>query len=197
MPWFFPQQINFHQHWGLNKKKLYRATEYGIILLPRNVSIRHRCPNTPLFCQSYVSKTNIIWTTCASSWKGQECNGQELYKYWINSKANPKVDKYTSSADQHFCKLSGLQVKYFLSYAWTNWKLKIFTKSRAITLTKQNKSTSETPGAQLHMLSIIPAKFHDSRSNTFWATCDTSWKLQIFTVSRAITLKIHVLNTVK
>jgi hypothetical protein len=29
------------------------------------------------------------------------------------------------------------------------------------------------PGAQLHMLINILVKFHDSRSNTFWATCDT------------------------
>jgi hypothetical protein len=45
--------------------------------------------------------------------------------------------------------------------------LQIFTKSRAITLTKQNYSTSETPGAQIHMLINIPVRFHDSRSNTF------------------------------
>jgi hypothetical protein len=30
--------------------------------------------------------------------------GQELYKYWINPQANPKVHKYI--ADQHSCKLS-------------------------------------------------------------------------------------------
>jgi hypothetical protein len=30
-----------------------------------------------------------------------------------------------------------------------------------------NKSTQKYPGAKLHMLSNIPIKFHDSRSNTF------------------------------
>jgi hypothetical protein len=84
---------------------------------------------------------------------------------------------------------SDLQVKFFFSYAWTSWKLQIFTKSRAITLKKkQNKVTSESTGAQLHKLSNIPLTFHEPRSNSFWATCDTSWKLQIFTKSRAITL---------
>jgi hypothetical protein len=34
-----------------------------------------------------------------------------------------------------------------------------FTKSRAITLTKLNKSTSETPDAQLHMQINIPVMF--------------------------------------
>jgi hypothetical protein len=73
----------------------------------------------------------------------------------------------------------------------TSWKLQLFTKSMAIILTKQKKkSTNETPDAPLHMLSNIPVKFHDSRSNTMWATCDTSWILQIFTNSRAITLQI-------
>jgi hypothetical protein len=42
-----------------------------------------------------------------------------------------------------------------------------FIKSRAITMTKHNKFTNKTPGAQLHMLSNIPVKFHDSVSNTF------------------------------
>jgi hypothetical protein len=58
----------------------------------------------------------------------------------------------------------------------TSWKLQIFNKSRAITLTKQNKSTSKTTSVQLHMLSNIPVRFHDSRSNTFWATCDAKWE---------------------
>jgi hypothetical protein len=55
---------------------------------------------------------------------------------------------------------------------------------------KNTKSRRKYQGAQLHMLINIPVKFHDSRSNTFWVTCDTSWKLQNFTKSRAITLKI-------
>jgi hypothetical protein len=72
----------------------------------------------------------------------------------------------------------------------TIWKLQNFIKSRAITLTILNKSRRKYPGAQLHMLINIPVKFYDSRSNTFWITCDTSWKLQNFIKSRAITLKI-------
>jgi hypothetical protein len=72
----------------------------------------------------------------------------------------------------------------------TSWKLHIFTKSRAITLTILNKSTRKFPGAQLYMLINILVKFHDSRLNPFWVKCDTSWKLQIFTKSRTITLKI-------
>jgi hypothetical protein len=58
----------------------------------------------------------------------------------------------------------------------TSWKLQIFTKSRAINLTKQKKCTWKYTGAQLHMLSNIPVKFHDSRSNTFSAMCDTKWE---------------------
>jgi hypothetical protein len=38
------------------------------------------------------------------------------------------------------------------------------------------------------MLTIIPVKFQDSKSNNFRAMRDTSWKLQIYTQSRAITL---------
>jgi hypothetical protein len=72
----------------------------------------------------------------------------------------------------------------------TSWKLQKNSKSRAITLKVLNKSRRKQPCAQLHMVINIPVKFHDSRSNTFWVTCDTSWKLQNFTKSRAITLKI-------
>jgi hypothetical protein len=79
----------------------------------------------------------------------------------------------------------------------TSWKLQIFTKSRAITLKILNKYRRKYPSAQLHMLINIPVKFHDSRSNTFLVTCDTSWKLQIFTMSRAITLKILNKSTQK
>jgi hypothetical protein len=71
-----------------------------------------------------------------------------------------------------------------------SWKLQNFTKSRAITLKILNKSRRKYTGAQLHMLINIPVKFHDSMSNPFWVTCDTSWKIQNFTKSRAITLKI-------
>ena len=49
------------------------------------------------------------------------------------------------------------------------------TKSRAITKPIVNESTSETPGAELHMLTNIPIKILDLRSNTFGATCDTTF----------------------
>ena len=42
----------------------------------------------------------------------------------------------------------------------------ILTKSRAITSSILNESKRETPDAQLHMLTNIHVKFHDSRSNT-------------------------------
>jgi hypothetical protein len=54
----------------------------------------------------------------------------------------------------------------------------VSNKSSAITLQKLDKFLSETPGAQLHILSNIPVRFHDSMSNPFWVTWDTSWKLQ-------------------
>jgi hypothetical protein len=43
----------------------------------------------------------------------------------------------------------------------------VFTKSREITLQKLDKSTSQTPGAKLNMLSNLPVRFNDSRSNPF------------------------------
>ena len=48
------------------------------------------------------------------------------------------------------------------------------TENCKFSLTKriQNESISETPGAQLHMLTYNPVKIHDCRSNTFGATCD-------------------------
>jgi hypothetical protein len=56
----------------------------------------------------------------------------------------------------------------------TSWKLQLLlSQSRAITLKILNKSRQKYPGAQLHMLINIPIKLHDSRSNTFWITCDT------------------------
>jgi hypothetical protein len=55
----------------------------------------------------------------------------------------------------------------------TSWKLQIFNKSRAITLKILNKSTRKYRCAQLHIQFNTPIKFHDSRSNTFWVTCDT------------------------
>jgi hypothetical protein len=58
----------------------------------------------------------------------------------------------------------------------TSWKLQKIYLSRAINLKILIKSRQKYPGAQLHMLINIPVKFHDSRSNTSWVTCDTSWK---------------------
>jgi hypothetical protein len=50
-------------------------------------------------------------------------------------------------------------------------KLKIanlyYCKSREITLQILDKSTSKTPGAKLNMLSKLPVRFNDSRSNPF------------------------------
>jgi hypothetical protein len=43
----------------------------------------------------------------------------------------------------------------------------------------QKISTQKYPGAQLHVLSNNFIRFHDSRSNTFLVTCDTSWKLKV------------------
>ena len=56
----------------------------------------------------------------------------------------------------------------------TSYKVAILTKSRTITLSLLNESKHETPGAQLHMLTNIYVKFHDSKSNTFGATLHTS-----------------------
>jgi hypothetical protein len=61
----------------------------------------------------------------------------------------------------------------------TKEKLQIFTKLRAISLTKENKSTSETSYAQLHMLIKIPVKFHDLMSNTF-ELCSTQVEIYNF-----------------
>jgi hypothetical protein len=79
----------------------------------------------------------------------------------------------------------------------TSWKMQKNSKSRAITLKIPKKSRRKYPGAQLHMLINSPVKFHDSRSNHFWVTFDKSWKLQNFTKSRAITLKILYKSTRK
>ena len=46
---------------------------------------------------------------------------------------------------------------------------------RVITKPILNESTSETLGAQLHMLTNIPVKMRDYRSNTFGATCNTTF----------------------
>jgi hypothetical protein len=70
----------------------------------------------------------------------------------------------------------------FLSYMLPKLKkLQIVCKSRTITL-----QILKYPNAQLHILSNIPVRFHYYRSNT-----------QIFTKSRAITLKILNKSTPK
>jgi hypothetical protein len=53
----------------------------------------------------------------------------------------------------------------------------VFTKLSAITLQIYNKSTIKPQGAQLQKLINISVNFYDSRSNTFWATHDTSFYL--------------------
>jgi hypothetical protein len=129
---------------------------------------------------------NTFWAMCDKSWKWRA----------ITLTKQNKSTSETLGAQLHM--LNNISVKFhdpwlntFGAMCDTSWKLQIFTKSRAITLTKQNKSTSEIPGAQLHMLRNIPVMVHDYRSNTFWAqACNTSWKLQRFTKSRAITLQI-------
>jgi hypothetical protein len=69
-----------------------------------------------------------------------------------------------------------------------------FSKSRAITLTKQKKSTSKTPGAQLHVLSNIPVKFHDSRSKPFKLCATQVENLQISHENTRA--QLHMLNNI-
>jgi hypothetical protein len=85
----------------------------------------------------------------------------------------------------------------FLLMCDTSWKLESFTNLRATTLKILNIFTWKYPGAQLHMLSNIPVRFHDSMSNTLLVTWFTSWKLEIFTNLRVITLKILNISTQK
>jgi hypothetical protein len=65
----------------------------------------------------------------------------------------------------------------------------VFTKSREITLQILDKSTSETPGAKLNMLSNLPVRFNDY-VKSFLSYMRHKLKLQNFTKSRAIILKI-------
>jgi hypothetical protein len=52
---------------------IHKTDKLSIYFMPyisyatRNVSIGHGCPHTPLFCQSYVSRSNMFWATCAIS----------------------------------------------------------------------------------------------------------------------------------
>jgi hypothetical protein len=66
-----------------------------------------------------------------------------------------------------------------------SWKLQMFTKSWAISLQILHRSTSEIIGAQIHMVTIIPVRFHDSRPIMFFSMRNTSWTFYIFIKSRA------------
>jgi hypothetical protein len=77
--------------------------------------------------------------------------------------------------DVHISKLSILYTFALLMYTSIHWHIfmknemppprhcsvNLFTKSREITLQVLNKSTSETPGANLKMLSNLPIRFKD------------------------------------
>jgi hypothetical protein len=164
-----------------------------------------------------------FWATCDKSWKLQ---------IFTNSRTITLTEHNNSISENLNTQLHiqiNIPVKFYdpgsntiWAMCYTNWKLKSFTKSRVITLTKQNKSTSDTPGAyrhklinisvkfyksrwnaflvtcnksrsetsstELYILSNIPERFHCFRYLLFLITCNTSWKLQNFTKSRAITL---------
>jgi hypothetical protein len=133
--------------------------------------------------------SNIFWALCDPSWKLQIFTKSRAITLKI---LNKSTWEYPGEQLQM---LINIPVKFYNSRSntfWvtcnTSWKLQNFTKSRAITLKILNKSTWKYTGAQLHMLINIAVRFHDSWSNTFWVTCDTSWKLQNFTKSRALTL---------
>jgi hypothetical protein len=143
----------------------------------------HMLINIPV--KFHDSRSNLLWVTCDTSWKLQIFTKSRalLYKYWINPQAKPKVHNYTC------CSFHSTSNHFWVTCD-TCWKLQKFSTSRAIALKILNKSRQKYPDAKLHMLINIPVKFHDSWSNPLWVTCDTSWKLQIFTKSMAITLKI-------
>jgi hypothetical protein len=86
----FSKLNTFQQKWKKNTTT-FKKTKCN---KTKNVSIGHGCPHTPLFCQSY----DISWATCFTAWKlfiFLLSKGQDLYKYRINTQANPKVYKYT------------------------------------------------------------------------------------------------------
>jgi hypothetical protein len=127
--------------------------------------------------QVHGSRSNI-WAKRDTNWKLQFSTKLRAITLQILNNSTGKSLSFTSKhADQNSCQVSWPYVKTFWATHDTNWKLKIFTKSRAFTLTKQNKSTSGTPGAQIYIMRNFPVKFHVPRSNIFWATCDTSWKM--------------------
>jgi hypothetical protein len=143
----------------------------------------------------YDSRSNTFWVTCDTSWKLQNFTKSRAITLKIINKCRRKY----SGAQLHMLiniPISFMTLGHILfdlhATQVENWNF--FTKSRAITLKILKKSRRKYPGAQLHMLINIPVKFHDSRSNIFWVTCDTSWKLQNFTKSRAITLKIQLIS---
>jgi hypothetical protein len=132
---------------------------------------------TNIHIKFHDSRSNIVWASpsCITSWKWQFFTKSRAITL---TKQNQPISK-TPGAQINM--LSTFRLSFMtlgqilLNYAG-NWKLPLFTKSMAITLTKQNKSTRETSHAQLHFPSNIPVKFHDPRSNTSWAMCQTSWK---------------------
>jgi hypothetical protein len=110
------------------KKSLSTWIKIQLFIYTRNMSIGHWRPHTPLICQSYDSRSNIFRTTCATSWKLRifyKVKGKNLTNTIKIHKQTPRC--ICTHTDQHSCKLSGLQVKYFLSCAWTSWKLQIYT----------------------------------------------------------------------
>ena len=64
-------------------------------------------------------------------------------------------------------------------------------KLSPITLPLPNKPTSETQGAQLHIMTNNPVKFHDSAPNTFGATCDTRF-LSLYEACREKTMLVFI-----
>jgi hypothetical protein len=94
-----------------------------------------------------MTLSQIFLATCVSRWKLKILlsKGQELYKYWINPQANTKVHKYTCWPIFLLTFRPRLEIKYFLRYAWRSWKLQIYMKSRAITLTKLKKIHIQNP----------------------------------------------------
>jgi hypothetical protein len=177
--------------WKLQKISKSRAIPLKILNKFRRKYLGaqlHMLFNIPVKFHDSMSKP--FWVTCDTSWKLQNFTKSRA----INLKILNKSRRKYPGAQVHM--LINIHVKFHDSRSntfWvtcdTSWKLQNFTKSWAITLTILQLSRRKYPGVQLHMLINIPVKFHDSRSNTFWVTCDTSWKLQNFTKSRAITLK--------
>jgi hypothetical protein len=136
------------------------------------MSIGHRCPHIPLFCQSTdIQQNSMTDRQRKSTWLPLPLNGWGIkmtsifFQFW-------HLDFFQLLS----CK--NLKSKfYILKYAL------MLLRDHILSSFKENK-TSKTQDAQLPMLTNISVKFHDSRSNTFLVTHDTSWKF--FTKSRKI-----------